>query len=60
MAISEAQGYLNRVVAFIDVVGFAQLVKASDADQTARAKLGKLIAGNKLFERLVGEFLKFA
>lgn len=52
--------YQNRVVAFIDVLGFAELVKASDADPTARAKLSKIITANKLFDRFIGEFLRFA
>jgi len=52
--------YQERVVAFIDVLGFAELVKASDADLTDRTKLGKLIDTNKFFERFMGKFLKFA
>jgi hypothetical protein len=52
--------YQERAVAFIDVLGFAELVKQSDANPTARAKLGKLITADKLFERFVGKFLRFA
>ena len=52
--------YQERVVAFIDVLGFAELIKQSDANPTVRAKLKKLIAINQLFEGFVGKFLGFA
>jgi hypothetical protein len=41
--------YQERVVAFIDVLGFAELVKANDTDLTARTKLGRLIDTNIFF-----------
>jgi hypothetical protein len=47
--------YQERAVAFIDVLGFAALVKASDADPTARNKIAKLIATNELFEKFTSE-----
>ena len=52
--------YQEVVVAFIDVLGFSELVTASDADPIARAKLNGLIAADKLFERFMGQFLDFA
>lgn len=52
--------YQKRVVAFIDVLGFTELVGQSDADEIAQAKIGKLIDINKLFEKFVGDFLRFA
>jgi hypothetical protein len=51
--------YQERTVAFIDVLGFAELVKQSDTSLTARAKLAKLIAINALFEQFVAKFLGF-
>lgn len=47
--------YQERAVAFIDVLGFTALVKGSDADPTARLKIAKLIATNKLFEKFTSE-----
>ncbi len=45
--------YQERAVAFIDVLGFADLVKASDANPAARAKISKLIGTNKLFDQFM-------
>lgn len=42
--------YQERLIAFIDVLGFANLVEASASDRPAREKVGKLIATNKLFD----------
>jgi hypothetical protein len=52
--------YQERVLAFVDVLGFAQLVERSKADQNIRAKVAKLIEINRLFERFVSSFLDFA
>jgi hypothetical protein len=49
--------YQERIVAFIDVLGFSELVKASDTDQTARVKIANLIMTNELFAKFVGGFL---
>ncbi len=57
MLASEADSfeYQERIVAFIDVLGFSELVKASDANPAARGKIGKLIVANKLFERIMDD-----
>jgi hypothetical protein len=52
--------YQERAVAFIDVLGFAELVKQSAANPTARANISKLIDTNRLFERFTRELLRFA
>lgn len=52
--------YQERAVAFIDVLGFAELVKLSDTSEYARAKVGKLIDINNLFEKFISEYLDFA
>jgi hypothetical protein len=49
--------YEERIVAFVDVLGFADLVRRSEADGAARAKLARLIAANQLFERVVQKWL---
>jgi hypothetical protein len=53
-----AFAYKDRVVAFIDVLGFSELVRASGESPTARARLERLLAADKLFERFIGEFLE--
>jgi hypothetical protein len=45
--------YQNRVVAFIDVLGSAEFAEQSDGSPAARAKIGKLITADKLFEQFV-------
>lgn len=57
---SNSFDYQERVVAFIDVLGFAELVRRSDTNPTVRAKVRNLIAVNKLFEQFAREFLGFA
>jgi hypothetical protein len=52
--------YQKRVVSFIDVLGFSALVHESSKDPIARAKIGKLISTDKLFERVFGTMFKFA
>jgi hypothetical protein len=47
--------YQDRVVAFIDILGFAKLVKDSEGNLAARAKVTKMIAAGKEFERFVRE-----
>jgi len=59
-AIASSVVYADRIVAFIDVLGFSELVKASDTDSTALSKVKKLIATHELFERFMGEYLDFA
>ena len=52
--------YQERVVALIDVLGFTNLVKRSSEKPAELPKLCRLIAANKLFERVSSEFLPFA
>jgi hypothetical protein len=52
--------YQERAVAFIDILGFAALVKASGTDRAARDKVGKLIMADQLYSRVMGKFLDFA
>jgi hypothetical protein len=52
--------YEERVVAFIDVLGFANLVEQSEGNDSARAKVRKLITINRLFEQFISEYLDFA
>lgn len=52
--------YQERVVSFVDVLGFAALVNDSSKDPTAREKIVKLIDTDKSFERFVGTLLKWA
>jgi hypothetical protein len=52
--------YQERSVAFIDVLGFAELVKQSAENKTAREKIGKLIAANKLFEQFMLKYFNCA
>lgn len=47
--------YQERVVAFVDVLGFAQLVKASERNSVARAKIHKLVVADKLFDRVMDD-----
>jgi hypothetical protein len=53
-------GYEDRVVAFIDVLGFASLAEQSERNSNAQAKVRKLVTINKLFEQFIGEYLDFA
>jgi hypothetical protein len=57
MLASEAASfeYQERIVAFIDVLGFSDLVKASDTNPVARGKISKLIVSNRLFERVMDD-----
>jgi hypothetical protein len=57
---SSSFDYPERVVAFVDVLGFADLVKQSDANQLALASVRNLVTVNKLFEQFVCNFLSFA
>jgi hypothetical protein len=50
--------YEDRVVTFIDVLGFAELVKASDVDVIARAKVSKLILTDELFAKFSERFFR--
>lgn len=52
--------YEQRVLAFIDILGFSKLAQRSSADQNARAQVAKLTEVTKLFERFVAEYLTFA
>ena len=52
--------YRARIVVFIDVLGFSELVGSSEVDATARLKLTQLIDTNKLFERVLADFSDFA
>ena len=45
--------YEERIVAFIDVLGFAKLVEDSELDPAARSRIEKLIAADQLFERFL-------
>jgi hypothetical protein len=45
--------YEERIVAFIDVLGFAKLVEDSENDPAARSRIEKLIATDQLFERFM-------
>jgi hypothetical protein len=49
--------YEERLVAFIDVLGFADLVTASAADTAAQDKVNKLIAIYKVFDWFVPQML---
>ncbi|MBF0561492.1 MAG: hypothetical protein HQL37_05605 [Alphaproteobacteria bacterium] len=42
-------GYQEQVVAFIDVLGFSELVNASDTNQAAQAKIRKLIGTDEFY-----------
>jgi hypothetical protein len=57
MTVAESYDYQQRAVAFIDVLGFADLVNRSESDPEMRAKVGSLIATNALFEKFVKQFL---
>lgn len=52
--------YQERVVSFIDVLGFAELVKQSDTNQIARSKISRLLEVDNFFDRIVREFIRFA
>jgi hypothetical protein len=45
--------YQERIVAFIDVLGFSALVKASGSDPEAQAKIRELIGTNELFDQFM-------
>jgi hypothetical protein len=47
----------DRIVAFVDVLGFADLVKKAGSSSEAEAKLAGLIATNQLFEKMVQKWL---
>lgn len=47
--------YEERIVAFVDVLGFADLVVASDADQIARAQVSNLLGADRLFDKYMTE-----
>jgi hypothetical protein len=59
MLASEVNGlkYEDRVVAFIDVLGFADLVKDSENNLIAMANVGKLVTVAKAFETFVEKYL---
>jgi hypothetical protein len=48
-----AFAYERRVFAFVDVLGFARLVEASEVDSTAREKIEKIVAADKAFEEFI-------
>ncbi len=50
--------YQERVVAFVDVLGFADLVKASAADAVAQDEVSTLIAVYKVFDWFTTEILE--
>jgi hypothetical protein len=52
--------YDERSVAFVDVLGFTELVTRSESDSAARVKIGKLLAINILFEKFVRNFINSA
>jgi hypothetical protein len=45
--------YDERMVAFVDVLGFAKIVEASETDPDARIKVSQIIATDQLFERFM-------
>lgn len=49
--------YQDRLVAFVDVLGFANLTCRSSADDDALAKIGKLAATNQLFDAFFTELM---
>jgi hypothetical protein len=53
MSKARALTYEERIVAFIDVLGFAKLVEASEIDPEARTRINKIIATDQLFERFM-------
>lgn len=53
-----AFAYQERAVAFIDVLGFTDLVRRSDRDPTALAQVSELLAIDELVEKFVGQFLR--
>jgi len=55
-----SRDYQERVVAFIDVLGFAELVRASDTDPTKRDKIAKFIMTDKLFADFTGNMFRMA
>ncbi|HXW41250.1 MAG TPA: hypothetical protein VEK75_08615 [Xanthobacteraceae bacterium] len=57
---NESFDYEERVVAFIDVLGFASLVERSDTNLSSRANIAKLITVSELFDQFVSEYLDFA
>lgn len=56
-SIPKAFRYEERAVAYIDVLGFAELVKQSESSSIAFIKVQKLLSTDDLFDRFVGEFL---
>ena len=53
----ESFSYDNRVVAFVDVLGFSDLVEKSANNQTEKDKIGEIIGADKLFSNFVNVFL---
>jgi hypothetical protein len=53
----ELFAYQDRLVAFVDVLGFSQLTLLSEKDDAALAKIGKLVATNRLFEAFFGKLM---
>ena len=49
--------YEDRLVAFIDVLGFSELVQASETDAAARSRIAGLVTADKLFVRFDDTFL---
>lgn len=49
--------YEDRLVAFIDVLGFSELVQASETNAAARSRIAGLVTADKLFERFDGTVL---
>ena len=53
----EAFKYQSRVVAFIDVLGFKQLVNESDKSPLKRDKVAKLVETNRVLEQYAEKLL---
>jgi hypothetical protein len=52
--------YQPRLVAFVDVLGFADLVLKSDGDNEARQAIGRLVATNNLFDAFFTKLMRSA
>src|SRR5690349_6196349 len=59
MAGNETLTYEERVVAFVDVLGFSELTLASRDDKTALAKLSAFVATNRIFADFYKKVLEF-
>lgn len=56
--LSEAPfSYQDRLLAFVDVLGFSHLTLDSESDTDALAKVGRLAATNTLFEAFFGQLM---